>query len=137
MPFVYTADGEYIALSEVVRAVPKRSGVTLVMRDGETAQTNDHAWNQALRMEVLGMCSAQPGYFVVEILTEEDGSEVVHQEPVVAWALNPDGAALPVTATGLSLDNTDVLVPDGRVVSHDGWLDDLAKWEESRRRTRS
>lgn len=129
MAFIYTLDGNYVALSEVVRADPKPGSFSILLRSGETAVISDHAWGEAMRGDIKGILPAPEGYFVVEHLTEDDGSERTHKDPVLGWAITAMGMALPVTAGGISVDAQDVLVPDGRVVQGDGWFDDLKKWE--------
>ena len=134
MAFIYTLDGNYIALSEVVRADTRKDGFKLLLRSEQSVVVSDHAWSEAMRGDIKGVLPAPEGYFVVEHLTEDDGSEGTHKQPVLGWAINADGSALPITAGGISVDARDVLVPDGRVIQGDGWFDDLAKWQASQNR---
>jgi hypothetical protein len=133
MAFIYTNDGDYIALSEVLRADPQRGGgFRAFLRSGHDVVVSDYAWGEAMRGDIKGVLAAPEGYFVVERLTEDDGSSRTHKDPVLGWAITSGGAGLPITAGGISVDSLDVLVPDGRVVKGDGWFDDLAKWEAAR-----
>ncbi|MBW8302779.1 MAG: hypothetical protein K0M78_02285 [Brevundimonas sp.] len=133
MTFVYTLDGQYIALSEVERAEPQKDGFRIFLRSGQNAAISDHAWGEVLRADIKGILPAPSGYVVVERLTEDDGADVIHREPVLGWAVLSSGSVLPITAGGISVDEQNVLVPDGRVMQGDGWFDDLAAWEASRR----
>lgn len=129
MAFIYTADGKYIALSEVVRADPEKDGIRLHLRSGDVAQASDHAWGEALRSDIKGVLPAPEGYFVVERTSDEDQKWTTSRDPVLGWAIDASGTALAITAGGIIADSQDVLVPDGRVVRGDGWFDTLAEWE--------
>jgi hypothetical protein len=134
MAFIYTLDGNYIALSDVVRATPQKDGFRLLLASsGDSVTISDHAWGEAMRGDIKGVLPAPEGYFVVERLTDEDDTETTHREPVLGWALNTSGTVIAVTATGLAIEAQDVLVPDGRVVHGDGWFDKLAEWEAKSR----
>lgn len=129
MAFIYTADGAYIALSEVVRADPDKGGFRIHLRSGDPVRVSDHAWGEALRSDIRGILPAPEGYFVVERTSDEDHKWTTGRDPVLGWAVIASGAALAITAGGIIIDAQDVLVPDGRVVRGDGWFDTLADWE--------
>ena len=135
MRFVYVGSNAYVALSEVVRAESDGgSMMRLTLRSGDVERVTEHEWNQATELSFSVAFASPPGYFMLERLTEDDGSETTHKEPVLGWAVGIHGQATPVTAQGVNTDRNSVLVPDGRVVEFDGWQDDVANWERNQSR---
>lgn len=130
MAFVHTDKGEYVALSEVTRASPEDGGYRLFTRDERQHVVGEHAWNDAIRFDIRGVIPAPSGYNVVERNGDHDGALVTHFEPVLGWAVTANGETIPVTACGMSTLGQDVYVPDGRVVQHDGWFDNIEDWEK-------
>lgn len=81
------------------------------------------------------MVSANQGFYVVLPVRDESGAVVeACREPIVAWAMDPDGVVEPITYGGSMIrrklfleGNCDVLCPNGDVVSENeswGSLDD-------------
>lgn len=129
MAFIHTARGEYIALSEVVRASPENDGYRLILRDGEHHIVGEHAWRDAIRFDIRGVIPAPSGYSLVERIGDDKGTMHTHFEPVLGWAVTANGDTIPVTACGMSTESVDMSVPSGRVVRDDGWFDDIDAWE--------
>ncbi len=74
---------------------------------------------------------AQPGFFVIDVLYEEDNSLTIWRDPVIAWHFDEEGnGAIPTTPEGPELFRSwAVLTPQGTVTennncscTYDEWL---------------
>ena len=74
--------------------------VRLVMDDGTTHEVNVEKWNRALRAANRTFIAAASGTSALRPQLDETGELCVLREPVVAWNLNENGFAVPVTCSG-------------------------------------
>ena len=130
MAFLYTNEGNYVAVGAIRKARPMPNDVVRVYTD-ETSYADASAdeWHKALTVHASTVIPAQPGYFRLEKMNMEDADAEPHQEPVVGWLVSTTGTIVPVTAQGWDLNFPDVLMPDGRVGRLDSWSDTLDEWK--------
>lgn len=74
--------------------------VRLTMDDGTTYDANIEKWKRALRAAKKTYIAAAPGTSALRPQLDETGQLCVLREPVVAWSLNQNGFATPVTCAG-------------------------------------
>lgn len=133
MSFIRTATGTHLAMADINRAIDEGDSLRIYDRSGEGYKVSHNAWDEAMRLDIRGVVSALPGYFRVELLTGDSGA-TMHKEPILAWAINSLGESLAVTAGGISLEASSILVPDGRVIEGDGWTENLEVWMRAQAR---
>ncbi|MHB1641973.1 MAG: hypothetical protein ACYCS8_04860 [Acidithiobacillus sp.] len=77
---------------------------------------------------------ANQGFYVVLPMRDEAGAVVdTYYEPIVAWAVDPDGVVQPITYVGSASDlfskgECDVLCPNGTVLSENNIWGSLDEW---------
>lgn len=133
MSFIRTATGTHVAMADINRVSDDGDSLRLYDRSGEAYRVSSQAWEEATRLDIRGVVPALPGYFCVEWLSDDKGA-ATHKEPILAWAINSLGESLAVTASGISLEASSILVPDGRVIEGDGWSENLEVWTSSQPR---
>lgn len=128
MPFVHIGRSQYVPLSEVVRAEADGMDVKITLRSGEIERTTQGEWDEALSLDFVSAVPCPPGMVALESVEDE-----IHREPVFGLAINRKGEALPITAQGVSVHRRQILMPDGRVVEHDAFMDTLEVWQRTQR----
>lgn len=110
--------------------------VELRMADGTTHEVNREKWERALRDANRTFIAAAPDTYALRPLLDETGELCVVREAVVAWHLNQDGFALPVTCSGTCRINEHfpaIHHPNGTVDDSSTFYECLDDWAQETR----
>lgn len=131
--------GAHIALSQVVVAYHRDGGFEVIDTQGGRHNVSDFDWSLALETTLVATWPALPNTNLLDTMTEEDETEVLTRQTVIAWATYADGATRPVVTDPETMvhrsDSWAVEMPSGRVEGNS--LEQWADADEWFNRTRS
>lgn len=109
-----------VAVQHAVSARHISGGYLITDSQGETHTISDDDWELALEVTLVSMTPAQPGTYLLERFTEDDGSESAVRLTVIAWGVYADGILRPIVLDAEAVLNKTwaVEMPNGRVESN-------------------
>lgn len=119
MPQVVTDEGRVFDLTEVKFTRKSRSGgsrITVTLKDGESFDVGETAYNVALDLWFQAVTPASPGTYLLHPLSGEKGRfEGWIKTVVISWAVTHGGNIWPITREGVETDFGVVMHPNGEV----------------------